>query len=674
MRSQLRLLRHRVNNVNLQNIWRESLHAPAQSEITQSVGAQGLFSRLVRVAKPDEAGEDTRQRTELSEADTLAKRVAKRLADARLLVTGGEAGTGTISVEVAHEVLIRNWERLRGWLNEDREFLLWRQRLIGLLAEWEHAEESDETLLRGSLLIEAQKWFDQRSQDLSDQERKFISASREERERLTREEKERQERELEAARKLADAQKERAEQAEKAQRLEEERTKEAEKYAREQERAARAEAERAAEAERVQRLEAERAKEAEKRAKEQKEAASKLRRWAIGAASAAAAVVILLAVSVVMWRAAQEQARIANDQRTAAQEQAQIAETRRLAAESFAALANHPVRSLLLAVEAVRREKSLHGFRPAAAEQSLRDAFGSIGGRPIAQSETMGISHDNHWLLTVSSDHTARLWDLTAKDPLANPVVLRGHEGSVIAWAISPDNHWLVMGSADFTARLWDLTVKDPSANPTVLRGHEDSVEAVAISPDNRWLVTGSSDHTARLWDLTAKDPSANPAVLRGHEGAVLAVAISLDSHRLTTGSSDHAARLWDLTAKDPSNLLVLRGHEGYVGAVAISPNNHWLVTGSSDKTARLWLLQVNDLIDLARAKAGRNFTADEWQLYFSGEKYRKTFPDLPGPDLSRKITIFAVPCLIWRGFGIENSSTQRGAGAARPSIHTLQS
>src|SRR5262249_30885049 len=139
-------------------------------------------------------GEDTRQRAELSEADTLEKRVANRLADARLLVTGGDAGM--MAVEVAHEVLIRNWERLRGWLNENREFLLWRQRLNGLLAEWERAQESHDALLRGSLFIEAQKWLDQRSQDLSEQERKFICASREERERLAREEKERQQREL----------------------------------------------------------------------------------------------------------------------------------------------------------------------------------------------------------------------------------------------------------------------------------------------------------------------------------------------------------------------------------------------------------------------------------------------------------------------------------------------
>jgi hypothetical protein len=120
----------------------------AQLNPEEQTGVRRLFSRLVRVARPEEAGEDTRQRAVLSEADTLEKRVANRLADARLLVTGGKAGTGTMSVEVAHEVLIRNWQRLRGWLNEDREFLLWRQRLTGLLAEWERAQESDEAVLR----------------------------------------------------------------------------------------------------------------------------------------------------------------------------------------------------------------------------------------------------------------------------------------------------------------------------------------------------------------------------------------------------------------------------------------------------------------------------------------------------------------------------------------------
>ena len=35
-------------------------------------------------------------------------------------------------------------------------------------------------------------------------------------------------------------------------------------------------------------------------------------------------------------------------------------------------------------------------------------------------------------------------------------------------------------------ARLWDLTAKDPAANPVVLRGHEDWVRALALLPTAR--------------------------------------------------------------------------------------------------------------------------------------------------------------------------------------------
>ena len=69
--------------------------------------------------------------------------------------------------------------------------------------------------------------------------------------------------------------------------------------------------------------------------------------------------------------------------------------------------------------------------------------------------------------------------------------------------------------------------------------------------------------------------------------------------------------------------------------AVAISPDNHWVVTGSYDKTVRLWLFQMKDLMNLARITVGRNFSADEWRLYFKSEKYRKTFDELPGPEES---------------------------------------
>ena len=147
--------------------------------------------------------------------------------------------------------------------------------------------------------------------------------------------------------------------------------------------------------------------------------------------------------------------------RTAAEEQARIAESRRLTTESASAFPKHPQLSLLLAVEAVKIGQSLPEVQETV-RQSLTEALEFvrgrplIGGRPLVVSHTdisaMAISPDNHWLATGSSDNTARLWDLTAKDPAANPVVLRGHRGPIYAVAISPDDHWLATGSLDNTA------------------------------------------------------------------------------------------------------------------------------------------------------------------------------------------------------------------------------
>jgi WD40 repeat protein len=53
---------------------------------------------------------------------------------------------------------------------------------------------------------------------------------------------------------------------------------------------------------------------------------------------------------------------------------------------------------------------------------------------------------------------------------------------------MSPDNRWVVTGSSDSAVRIWDLSAKDPAANPVVLRGHDGYVNVVAISPDNRLL------------------------------------------------------------------------------------------------------------------------------------------------------------------------------------------
>jgi phospholipase C len=182
-----------------------SRFAPAEQ-----TAVRRLLSRLVRVARPEEGAEDTRQRIQLQATDPLAEKVAQALArpDVRLLVMGrlgGDGQTKGIAVEVAHEALIRNWKRLRGWLNEDREFLLWRQRTQIQVEQWEQHGRDASYLLRGMSLVEAERWLVGRPQDLTAPEQQFIQES------IGLREREREEEELlRQTQALADAQRLRA--------------------------------------------------------------------------------------------------------------------------------------------------------------------------------------------------------------------------------------------------------------------------------------------------------------------------------------------------------------------------------------------------------------------------------------------------------------------------------
>lgn len=137
-----------------------------------------IFTRLVRVAQPEEGYEDTKRRITLTEVDATMQTLVLKLADKRLLVTGRDEQSGRETVEVAHEALIRNWDELKRWLNSDREFLLWRQRLRTLVTNWVASKADEGALLRGALLIEAERWLKTRAGDLSEQEQHFITTSR----------------------------------------------------------------------------------------------------------------------------------------------------------------------------------------------------------------------------------------------------------------------------------------------------------------------------------------------------------------------------------------------------------------------------------------------------------------------------------------------------------------
>lgn len=177
----------------------------------EQAAVRKVFTRLVRVAQPDEGAKDTKRRIGLDELDATEQPLVRKLADARLLVTGRDEETGEETVEVAHEALIRNWRELQSWLNGDREFLLWRQRLHTMLANWQASGRDAGALLRGALLTEGRGWLQTRATDLSEQEQNFITASQTAAEQEAQEREAARQRELTLERERAELERKRAE-------------------------------------------------------------------------------------------------------------------------------------------------------------------------------------------------------------------------------------------------------------------------------------------------------------------------------------------------------------------------------------------------------------------------------------------------------------------------------
>ncbi len=137
--------------------------------------ARELFGRLVM---PGQGAPDTRRRARLSELSEPARHVADRFVAARLLVADRDLATREPVVEVAHEALLPNWQRLRGWLEADRRWLAQLHHLATASRAWNDSGRADSELYRGSRLESVLEALPEHAGELSDDERAFVEAGR----------------------------------------------------------------------------------------------------------------------------------------------------------------------------------------------------------------------------------------------------------------------------------------------------------------------------------------------------------------------------------------------------------------------------------------------------------------------------------------------------------------
>jgi uncharacterized protein YjbI with pentapeptide repeats len=124
---------------------------------------KNIFLSLTQLG---EGTEDTRRRVLKQDLVTdkyteeFIDPMIQKLANERLIVTDeqGETTDKKVAIEVAHEALIREWELLRQWLDQDKANLLQQRKIEALAQDWENSDRKSAYLLVGFRLKEAIKF------------------------------------------------------------------------------------------------------------------------------------------------------------------------------------------------------------------------------------------------------------------------------------------------------------------------------------------------------------------------------------------------------------------------------------------------------------------------------------------------------------------------------------
>ncbi len=598
-----------------------------------------LFIQLIIPGIATEDSCEILTRDQISDDDW--EQVVKPLADANLLVIADKASIGQETIRLIHDNLICHWAVLQQWVDEERQFYLWRDTLTQAIESWQQSGKKHIGLLRGAQLAAAEEYLKREGDRLSSSERIFIKKSLNVR--------------AQAELKIKDSKLRNAKHGmaflfvlliivlglwsgsyQKTSTIAAEKQKFIEEITNLKSRLADA-------------------------TKEQQDSA-KLRKHAQALQLSSQAVLIAKSQTVtqeelqravllaVQAQGVFDSSDTQQNLHYVLQKLTPLEHTFTGHRGSILSLAFSPDNNLLASaskdatvriwdlntnkqigkLKGHRKDVLSVAFSPngkiiaTASEDStiiFWDAatFKSMGSSLKAhnfQVWSLAFSPNGKYLASGSYDTNIIIWNVETMAELGR---FTQHKKTVYSLAFSPDSKKLVSGSFDKTLRLWDIENLQPIGEP--MRKHSKVVNSVAFSPDGKIIASASDDKTIILWDAETRQPIGKP--ITWHKSWIRAVAFSPDGKTLASASYDKTVRFLDVKTRLPAAKPLI-GRSAAL-SVAFSPDNNKIAVGSKDNRVRVWDMNPQSWVQTACNKVGRNLTQTEWNHYFPNEAYQKT-------------------------------------------------
>lgn len=507
----------------------ESIYA--QLNTADQAKVQQIFIQLVQ---PGEHNADIRRLATREEVGEANWNLVARLADARLLVTNRHEITNVETVEIIHEALIRNWRRLRQWMQIDGDFRRWQEQLRVVIQQWENSNKDVGALLRGKPLIDAQEWLQQRANQMSATEQSFIDLSLEIRDKEHQAQNAAKTRifialitGLLGALILAGVALFQRQQAQ------------------------------------ISEL----------------QALNLSAKVLLKSGDEVEAFIPLVKVI--------KDLRQLNflDPKTKISLSAAILENFNQIRE-YNRLQGHEGE-----ITSVKFSSDGQLIASASEDTTIKiwRTYGKLQQTLAGHQDSVFsviFSPNNQLLFAASFDNTVSFWRYDSRTSLfeKQPIFMLKEPDGLLAIALSPDGKTLATANNKGQIKLWTLNgqlIKTISA-------HIQRIWSINFSPDGKMIASASADKTVKLWNIAGKALKT----LQGHSDEILSVNFSPDSKIIASGSKDKTVKLWDATGE---LLFSLNNHTNEVLDVNFSPDVKLIASASADDTVRVWSL-ANDI------------------------------------------------------------------------------
>jgi WD40 repeat protein len=176
----------------------------------------------------------------------------------------------------------------------------------------------------------------------------------------------------------------------------------------------------------------------------------------------------------------------------------------------------------------------------------------------------------------------------------------KGHNGDIRRIAFIPGKNEFFTSGNDGKILKWSMDNKDQTLQ--VIYSGNDIIEVLAVSPDASWLACGSSNSSIRMIPLTGNNIGYS---MEGHKGGIKSLIFSYDGKFLYSAALDGKVLKWDIAARTSINVGT---GSIEISSIDLSSKGNYLAGISADGNVLVWNPD-NNSANFRIETAGKNIT-----------------------------------------------------------------